>query len=236
MTDEERKALASEILVEAVKFLSGTETFEEIGRANTDEIVPIYIATSDDGFGAFNCQYYVLDAVVTLIMDCESYYDELLSSKQPRDFTIKHMAEVATRVMLVNIRGAIQKALTDTFRDGQIVAQGVLANAVLKVGQRRDGRPRVLDSRELIKDEARRAGADRRDHLRDLLERIPGSLTKAKSGRRRKITLADVRRARDELREQHRSVNLTSVSMQLECDESTIRKLLSKGGKTLDSI
>jgi hypothetical protein len=236
VTEDERKAVASEILEEAVKFLSETEAFEEIGRANTGEVIPIYIATSDDGFGAFNCQYYALDAVVTLIAECESYYDQSGESQANRDMTVRQMAGIATRVMLVNMRGAIGKALTETFKDGQIVASGVLAKARIKARQKLDGRPRMLDSRELIKDEVRRVGADRRDHLRDLLERIPGSLTKAKSGRKRKVTPADVRRARDELREQHRPVNYTSVSMQLECDESTVRKLLSDQSKTLDSI
>lgn len=238
MTDEERKALAVEILEEAVRFLSPIGAFEEVGRANTGEVVPIYVATSNDGFGAFNCQYYPLAAVVTLIAECERLYDEanIGAAEESREGIIKHMAETATRVMLVDMREAIQRAVTETFKDGQIVARGALIRLAINAYQKLDGRQRVLDSRELIQDEARRAAADRREHLRNLLENIPGALTKAKSGRKRKVTLADVRRVRDELREQHRSVNYTSVSMQLECDESTVRKLLSDRGKTLDSI
>lgn len=238
MTGEERKVLAVEILEDAVKFLSETEAFEEVGRANTGELIPIYIATSDNGFGAFNYQYYALDAVVTLIAECERFYDEvdIGAPAAARNSNIKHMAETATRVMLVQMRNALQKAVTETFTDAQIVARGALLRLAIHVHQKLDGRPRILDSRELIQDEARRAAADRREHLRNLLEKIPGSLTKAKSGRKRKITLIDVRRARDELRAQHRSVNYTSVSMRLECDESTVRKLLSDRGETLDSI
>ena len=236
MTDEERKVLASEILEEAVQFLSGTEAFEEIGRANTGEVVPIYIATSDNGFGAFNCQYYALEAVVTLIAECESYFEQSGEPQAYRSAMVRNMAAIATRVMLVNIRKAIGMALTETYKDGQLVASGVLGQARIEAYQKLDGRSRTLDSRGIIQDEARRVAADRRAHLRDLLARIPGSLTKAKSGRNRKVTLADVRRARDDLKRQHRPVNYVSVSIQLECDESTVRKLLGKRGKTLDSI
>jgi hypothetical protein len=195
MDDKERRVLASEILEAAANLLAEGEAFEEIGRANTGEPVPIYIATSTEGFGAFNCQYYALEAVVKLIAECESFYDQSGAPKRHRETSVRFMAEVATKVMLVNTRGAIGKALKETFKDGQIVASGVLARLLIQISQKLDGRPRELDSRELIKGEQRRAGADRRDHLRDLLTRIPGSLTQKRTGPEYTFTDAEVKSA-----------------------------------------
>jgi hypothetical protein len=236
MTDEERRALASEILEEAIKFFSerAGEAFEEVGRRENGEPVTTYSGESDEGFGGFYYEYAPLDAIVMLIAECESYYDQSGATIKHKELQVRFMAEIAAKVMLVNIRQAIQRAMKENFRDGQLVASGVLADTLITVSQKLDGRLRELDSRELIKEEERRAGAVRREHLRDLLGRIPGSLTKAKSGRKRKVTLTDVRQTRDKLKSENRPASVSDISVEIDCDESTIYKTLK--GKALEDL
>src|SRR2546421_120053 len=97
MTDAEIDALARDILTGTIDEVRSWEPqyFHEIHQMKDGELIPVYAATSPDGYGSFRCEYMPLETIKTLIRECEKAYDDFEHSisEQPLFASVKGKLE-----------------------------------------------------------------------------------------------------------------------------------------------
>src|SRR5437660_1256964 len=81
MTDAEIDALARRLLTDAVQTILSWDAkfFHEIYELDGGELVPVYGAESQEGYGAFLCEYMPLATIKKLIKDCEEIFDDFVA-------------------------------------------------------------------------------------------------------------------------------------------------------------
>src|SRR5947208_423946 len=82
MTDEEIDALARELLIQTIKDVHSWNAhyFHDILEMEDGELIPVFAATSPDGFGSFLCEFYALATIKKLIAGLEKDFDEFVRS------------------------------------------------------------------------------------------------------------------------------------------------------------
>jgi hypothetical protein len=255
MTNEERRELALEILSDVENEILENEVARQsfVGFDHTldGEPIPRYNGESPDGRGSFICEYMPLAAVMTLITECEADYEKsgeereyvrkyILANDVPRE-TVRRMATIGTKVLLMNIRAALCEAVDESFLNASAVAEGALKTIIVqrieKLGRAVSMPVKTSVSAAAgIEEAAQRVAEKKRAHLRDLLSRLPNMITEARRGRKERVSLADIRVARDALKAQRRKVSNLSVALRIGCEESTVRKKLKDEGVTLESL
>ncbi len=78
LTDEEVASLAKELLKESIDQVLtwDPDYFHEIYEMDEGELVPVYGATSVEGYGSFLCEYMPLEVIKKIIRDSERIFDE----------------------------------------------------------------------------------------------------------------------------------------------------------------
>lgn len=246
MSDEERRALAIEILNTSLSELTGKrpDVFFGIEREAGGELAPLYGGTSPEGHGSFFCEYMALEAVQTLIAYCEQLYDKRDARlKGGRVQEVTSMASLAVRSLLINVRWNLCEAFTEAFLEAQLMASAVDASVTVHVGtgvMQHIGKEIdfdfFADARKAIEEEGKRVADKKRDHLRELLGRLSELVAETPRGPKRRVTLNTIRRTRDKLRAAEQSASVSDIAVELGCDDSTIYKLLKTENKTLDEL
>src|SRR5688572_26463826 len=115
LTDSEVDTLARAILTRIVEDPRASLIFHDVIIKGNDEPVPVYGATSEQGYGSFLCEFMPLAAIKQIIIGCEKLFDaftihlsdtesgdqvekklNIASSAEDRKFAIKTMAECAS--------------------------------------------------------------------------------------------------------------------------------------------
>jgi hypothetical protein len=252
MDGEERRALALKILSDVESEILENEVsrsyFVGFDRTLDGEPIPRYDGESPDGRGSFICEYMPLAAVETLISDCEQIYEEtkeeytfkIVFNDEP-EITVRRMATIATKVMLINLGSALSQAFDESFLDARLIAKAMLG-AIVAARTERLGHnlgvqvKATADARDEIEKASARVAESKRNHLRDLLSRLPHMIAETRRGPKKRITLDSVRFTRDKLKSENHSAGVPDIAIELGSDDSTIYKLLKAENKTLDEL
>ena len=253
MSDEERRELALDILSDVENMILASEAARSnfVGFDHTldGEPIPRFEGESPDGYGAFICEYMPLDAAVTLIFECEQFYERaraeyqfsvIFNGDEPRE-TVRRMATIATKVLLNNMQGALSTAITESFLTASLIGKSFL-EALMARGTESLGKQlevpvsAVADRRKDVEEAARRVADNKRIHLRGLLSRLPNMVAETRRGPKKRITLESIRYARDKVKSEGMAGDVLNVSVELGCHETTIYKILKDANKTLDEL
>lgn len=219
MTDDEIDTLAKDILTKIIGELDGRagapKYFQDVQERESGELVPVYAGTSTKGYGSFSCEYMLLAAVKTVIVDCARMFDDytvivtdtqteqsvkrkISEGRTPvnRDSFIRVMAERATLRMVTSFRGRLAEVMTEVVNDATLIAKSTLAALVGTLGTLlSEDVPDNLtaDLRAEIEEAAKRVAENKRALLRRLIsgpphiiaERGPGAPAKSRAERER---------------------------------------------------
>jgi len=208
MTDTEIDALAREILTRIVEDQNIAPLFVEVLVTEGGEPIPVYGAMSQEGYGAFRCEYMPLGAIKKIISECETIFDEFTIegtekqtgvtlekkisdsiSAETRAVGIRVMAESAAFHMISSFKSRLRELLKEAVEDGAVVANAVVAAVVgqrlraLKIGDF------TADARIDIQKAAEQSAAKRRALIADSIKRLPHVMTERGRGRTPKSDL-----------------------------------------------
>ncbi|MBC8028884.1 MAG: hypothetical protein H7Z16_02130 [Pyrinomonadaceae bacterium] len=238
LTDAEVDVLAKELLNETIdQVLSwNADYFYEVYETHEGESVPVYGATSAEGYGSFLCEFMPLATVKKIIRESERIFDECpviginesgevgrkpvseLLGKN-RESTVRWMSLLATLNLIAFFRQGLSDMIVESVEDCKIIANAALAAAMSEAFAKANPEiPVKADARQDIEDAAKRVADKKRDFLRDHIKKLPHVLTPRGRGRPVGSTKPAEKR--------------TQESAEFEARvEQTIRKLLLDTGK-----
>ncbi len=193
MTDAEVDALAKEVIATIIDELRGWDKspLHEVRETSDGELVPVYGAMSEEGYGAFLCEFMPLGAVKRIITECEGIFDrftvEIVDTKtgesrqkrihdghepESRSHSIRMMAECATLHMIGTFKSRLKDLLVEGMEDSKLIAESTLSavvgNALLGVPGKSIG-----DVRLEIDNAAKRVAEKKRTHLVNHVKQLP---------------------------------------------------------------
>lgn len=206
MTDAEIDALARELLTETVRdiFVWNPEFFSEVLRLPDGELIPVYSARSEEGYGMFLCELRPLEAIKTIIVECEKIYDAFILSMDTkpltahnkrmiksaltkgRDRTLRHMARQSTMQLITFFHARLLDTLEDAVEDSKIIAESFIAMSLAKSLDKYAPEPVKVDARKAIDHAAERVANKKRKALTEQIKGLPNLITQRGRGAPRK--------------------------------------------------
>lgn len=203
LTNEEVDTLARAILTKIVDTINDWDSplFEQVDEKEDGEIVPVYGATSTEGYGSLRCEYMPLSAIRKLVVECERIYDEFtvtfshnesgqyverkiseFNLPDNRSEAIRMMAELSAVHMITSFRMRLCWILEDNVKDCELIAESLLAAAVgTELSKIFKGEP-SSDARKGIEEAAERAAEWKRALLRKTINTIPHIIAERRRG------------------------------------------------------
>src|SRR5215213_75490 len=195
-TESEIDTLAREILTQIITEISNWKApiLHDVYEMESGELIPVYGATSPDGYGSFLCEYMPLDAIRKIIRQCAVILDSFTieavekesgecrqmkpcerMSSENRALTIRKMAEYTSLIMIASFRSRLQDTLVEAVRDSDLISQTLLGSFVGKMlDEILEGEGKVTgDITDDIEKAARRAAENKRELLRGQMRDLP---------------------------------------------------------------
>jgi hypothetical protein len=193
MTDAEIDALARELLTDAIHQVLGWNPnfFSSVLRLPDGELIPVYSGRSENGCGSFLCEFRLLDAVKTLIVESNKIYDQFILSMENksltahnkrmikstltkgRDRSIRLMAHNATMHLITFFHARLVDTLEEAVEDSKIIAEGFIAVSFAKALDEYAPEPIKVDARKAIDRAVKRVAGKKRTFLRDPMKNLP---------------------------------------------------------------
>ena len=213
MNDADLHALASKILAKVIAHITSVDhhPLHEVRQTDDGELVPTYGGESQEGYGAFLCEYMPLVATKSLIRECERLFDNFNievydkqtgesqtrsgmpspSPQEVRAYAVEIMTECALLHTLGSFRVRVADVLEEALHDSSLLAQCVLAELI---AARLEGIEFRADAREEIENAAQRVAGKKRLLLRNAIKGLPNVLAERGRGR---IPKSDSERQRE---------------------------------------
>src|SRR6266404_2616662 len=202
MTDAEIDVLARELLTYSIKEIIGWDAhfFHEVYDMDEGGLVPVYAAESEEGHGAFLCEFMPLATIKTIIVQCEDIFDDFKSHMtdkavdahakemvyerltKARDYAIRGMAKSAALNLIAFFQAKLCDTLEEAIEDCKLIANAHVAAAMaLQFDEVAPGLMKI-DAREEIEKAALRVAEKKRNMLRDHIKDLPHMVTKRGPG------------------------------------------------------
>jgi ribonuclease HII len=250
MTDAEIDALARELLTEAIHNIFGwnPEFFSEVLRLPDGELIPVYSARSEEGYGMFLCELRPLEAIKTIIVESEKIYDEFILSMDSkpltdhnrqmiksalntgRDRTLRHMARQSAMQLITYFHTRLLDTLEEAVEDSKIIAEGFIAISLAKSLDKYAPEPVKVDARKAIDHAAERVAKKKRKALTEQIKGLPHLVTHRGRGapRKSKTTRDRERQAYTEkVRDAYRKLRIAAGQKPT---KTSVGKELNEGG------
>lgn len=202
MTDVQIDALAQELLKYCIIEILGWDRsfFFEVYDMEEGGLVPVYAAESEEGHGAFVCEFMPLATIKTIIIQCEQIFDKFKSrmidkATEPeaegtidkyltnaRDLAIRGMAKSAALNLIAFFQAKVCNTLEEAIEDCKLMAYVHVATAMaLQFNEVAPG-AMTVDLRSEIEEAAMRVAEKKRATLRDHIKELPHMITKRGPG------------------------------------------------------
>lgn len=203
LTDAEVDSLAREILTEVIAEINDWNgpPFEDIEETEDGEPIPIFGATSEEGYGSFRCEYMPLAAVKKIVVECERIFDNFTvrvsgipSGKsveqriseghlpESRSTSIRSMAACSVMHLLASFRERMCDVLEENVKDCEVIAESLLASVVGEQVKRAVAGKVTADVRSDIEKAAERVAERKRTMLRVAINGLPHVLAERGRG------------------------------------------------------
>jgi hypothetical protein len=149
LTDQEIETLAREALARIVEDARAAPIFHRVGLTENGELVPVYAATSQEGYGSFLCRFMPHAAIKRIISDAERIFDEAviemtdkgtgevracrISELYDPEFQasiIRLMVDCATLHLISSFGSRLCEMLEDAVTESAIVSNAALGSLV----------------------------------------------------------------------------------------------------------
>lgn len=197
MTDAEIDALARELLTETVRdiFVWNPEFFSDVVRLPDGELIPVYGAKSEEGYGMFLCELRPLEAIKTIIVECNKIYDAFILSMDTRpltahnkrmiksaltkgrDRTLRQMARQSTFQLITYFHTRLLDTLEEAVEDSKLIAEGFIAISLARSLDKYAPEPVKVDARKAIDHAAERVAKKKRKVLTEQIKNLPNLVT-----------------------------------------------------------
>jgi hypothetical protein len=205
LTDVEIDTLARAIIARILEDprARASGIFDKVLLTEEGEFVPVYGATSYEGYGSFLCEFMPLAAVRRIIIESERLFDEfsiqlsdtesgiqvekrlnVATSDEDRQSAIKTMAEVASLHLIESFRVRLCELLEDAVSESSIIANAALASVVAQYMKRTEAEAVEItaDARPDLEQALKAANAKRRALLVRYINLLPNILAERGRG------------------------------------------------------
>lgn len=149
LTDQEIDAIARDALARIVEDPRAASLFHQVGSTKGGELVTVYAATSQEGYGSFLCRLMPHASIKRIISDAEKIFEEAmiqvtdegtgevtacriseLYDPEYRETIIKLMVDCATLHLINSFKSRLCEMLEDAVKESAIVSNAALGSLV----------------------------------------------------------------------------------------------------------
>ena len=208
MIDAEIDTRARDLLTRIINDINDwpVSPLEKTLETESGELIPVYGASSTEGYGSFRCEYMPLDAIKKMLFECERIYGEfeiIISDKLTGESVKKSVSEIdtpenrATAISLMSycatlhlisyFRIKVCGLLEECVRDCELIAESALA-ALLSAGYSEVLAGEITpdqitaDARTEIEKAAKRVAEQKRVLLRKAIRGLPNVIAERGPG------------------------------------------------------
>jgi hypothetical protein len=209
LSDAELDSLAKSLLEDVVAELAnweaeeGRKPFYCISTDEADNLVLTYGGHSSEGYGTFACDYTPIDAIKSIIRNCEKLSDEfpiqakIRETGETKTVTLAELeienkaglvdtiAGTASLYLLAHLTARMGEAIQEAIRDSDLMAQSVIGASIGTIFNKL-GIGGTSDAVDEIEIAAQRVAKTKRDLLRGHLKEMPHMVVQRGRGRKPK--------------------------------------------------